>query len=220
MRNGIPLRDTAHPSVGDDITVTHSAVLTELLTGGGLIAIEFTRSVPAWLRIRRSRSTAGISTISTGVLAGSSLGWIVVAVLAHSPAAAVATVVWLVFHLLLWREVALLKPEMAHRIAVAATASLIILGLIALIGILVGHIQESLGLAIGIATAAYSLPALVAGMTSRTTRGLSVISLAVNSLEGAIYLVAGLGYGGIAPVAPVILGYVIFGSAALLSNGP
>ena len=200
--------------------MTHSVVFTELLSGGGLIALEFTRSVPAWLRIRRSRSTAGISAISTGVLAGSSLGWITVAVLAHSPAAAVATVVWLVFHLLLWREVALLKPEIVRRIAVAAMVSLSTLGLFAIMGMLLDNMQESLGIAIGIATAAYSLSALVTGKTSRTTSGLSVISLAVNSFEGVIYLLAGVGYGGIAPVGPVILGYVIFGSAALLSNGP
>jgi hypothetical protein len=66
----------------------------------------------------------------------------------------------------------------------------------------------------------YSLPALVSGMTSATTSGLSVTALSINVAEGAIYLVAGLGLGGIAAVGHPIAAYVVFGAVMLSSTVP
>jgi hypothetical protein len=54
--------------------------------------------------VRRLGTVAGVSLVATGVLAGSATGWIAVAVLTSSWPALVATVAWLVFHLLLCRE--------------------------------------------------------------------------------------------------------------------
>lgn len=76
------------------------------------------------------------------------------------------------------------------------------------------------GLAIGATTVAYSLPALVTGMTSPSTSGLSLSALVVNSLEGAVYAAGGLGLGGVAPAGQVVLGYVLAGGAALPANIP
>jgi hypothetical protein len=191
-----------------------------VLSGAVLILIELARSVPAWLRVRRTGSADGVSAMSVGILAGTGPGWIAVAVMADSPAAAIATVVWLVFHLMLWHAVSGAAPRTARPIAVAAVLSLVMTGLVALVGYVFGHLQEALGVAIAFASAAYSIPALFSGMTSVTTAGLSIISLSVNSMEGAIYLIAGAGYGGISPAGHIVLGYIFFGGIALLSNVP
>jgi hypothetical protein len=197
-----------------------NATSAMLITGAALILIELARSVPAWLRVRRTGSSDGVSPTSVAVLAGTSIGWIAVAVLADSVAAAVATTVWLCFHLLLWREIARVTPSVALVIARWAAASFIATLIVAIIGMVTGHLAEALGLAIAAASAAYSIPALFAGITSKTTSGLSMVSLLVNSVEGAIYLTGGLGLGGISPAGHFVLGYIFFGATALLSNGP
>jgi uncharacterized protein with PQ loop repeat len=191
-----------------------------LLAGLALTAIELGRSVPAWLRVREAKSGDGISPVSIGVLAGTGAAWIAVAVLADSVAAAVATVVWLVFHIMLWREVTRFEPSMNRTIACTASVSLVATGFVAFIGHLTGHLNAALGAEIVAATVSYSVPALFRGMRSRTTAGLSLISLLVNSIEGAIYLVAGVGLGGITPPGKTVPTYALFGGIALASNIP
>lgn len=200
--------------------MTTTALLGALVTGGLLVAIELARSVPAWLRVRRARSAAGVSAISIGVLAGTSLGWVAVAILTHAIAAAVATVLWLIFHMLLLKEVVALDRGVGKRITVTASISLGCVAIATAIGLAVGDVTTALGIAIGAASAAYSLPALVTGLRSRSTAGLSIASLSTNAVEGAIYLVAGLGWGGIAPPGRYIVAYLLFGGLALTSNVP
>lgn len=196
------------------------AELLMLLSGTALVAIEVARSVPAWLRVRRTRSSDGISPVSVGVLAGTGFGWIAVAVLTGSPAAVIANVTWLVFHFLLWRDVARVDPSMRRPIAVTALASLLATAFIAIVGQTTGHMETALGGALVAASAFYSLPALYRGMRSPTTAGLSLVSLAVNSVEGAIYFVAGVGLGGITQRGETVLAYAFFGGLAVLSNVP
>lgn len=191
-----------------------------LTAGVVLIAIELIRSVPAWRRVRTTRRCDGVSPISVGVLAGTSVAWIAVAVLADSPAAAIATGVWTIFHFLLLREVVRVKPATTRPIAISTVLSLAAMIVVAVIGIAAGSLVTALGIAIGIAAAGYSVPALVAGMTSKSTAGLSLIALSTNSLEGAIYFVGGIGLGGIAPSGTHVIGYTFFGAVALLSNVP
>lgn len=196
------------------------AELLMLLSGAALVAIEVARSVPAWLRVKRTRSGDGISPVSMGVLAGTGPGWIAVAVLAKSPAAVIATVTWLVFHVLLWRDVSRAEPSMRRTTSVTALLSLVATGLVAVAGQVAGHLESALGLASVAASAAYSLPALYRGMKSPTTNGLSLVSLTVNSIEGAIYFVAGVGLGGITRYGDSVLAYAFFGGLALVSNLP
>lgn len=191
-----------------------------VLAGTALVATELMRSVPAWLRVRRTRSSDGLSPISMGVLAGTGVGWIAVAVLAESIAAVIATLVWLVFHFLLWREVSKTSAPMTRTIAMTAALSLAGTALVALVGFLLGHAETAIGLTIVAASALYSLPALYRGMRSRSTTGLSVVSLFVNSIEGAIYFIAGIGLGGITETGKVVLAYAFFGGLALVSNVP
>jgi uncharacterized protein with PQ loop repeat len=196
------------------------AQLLMVFSGAALVTIEVARSVPAWLRVRRTRSSDGISPVSVGVLAGTGLGWIAVAVLTGSLAAVIANVTWLIFHFMLWREVARVDPSMRRPIAVTALVSLVVTAVVAIVGELDGRMETALGAALVAASAFYSLPALYRGMTSPTTAGLSLVSLAVNSVEGAIYFVAGIGLGGITRSGETVLAYAFFGGLAVLSNIP
>jgi len=195
-------------------------LLPMLVAGVALIAIELARSVPAWLRVRRTRRCDGISPVSVGVLAGTSVGWVVVAMMADSPAAAVATVLWLVFHLLFLREVVQVRPAATRVIVHTTVLSLLGMAAVAVVGAVSGDIMTALGLAIMFASAAYSLPALISGMISKSTAGLSMVSLTVNAVEGTIYFVAGMGLGGIAPSGSYIVAYLSFGGISLISNVP
>jgi hypothetical protein len=200
--------------------MSSTELLAMLLTGGALVGIELARSVPAWLRVRRTRRSDGISPVSVGVLAGTSPGWIAVAVIVDSPAAAIATALWLIFHLMLLREVARISPSTVRAIAYTASLSAVGVAAAAIVGLAVGDVARALGISIGFAAAAYSIPALVRGMRSESTAGLSLVSLSTNALEGAIYFVAGLGLGGIAPRGEFITAYLLFGGLALSSNLP
>ena len=191
-----------------------------ILTGTILIGIELLRSVPAWLRVRQSKRTDGISAMSTGVLAGTSPGWIAVAILAGSPGAALANTIWLVFHLLLLHEVVRAGPGTARTIGRATALGFLGVVVAGAVGAAVGDPASALGIAIGIAAAAYTIPALVRGMRSPSTAGLSLVSLSTNTVEGSIYLVAGAGLGGIAPAGTPIAAYLLFGGLAVLSNLP
>src|SRR5690349_19799678 len=126
-----------------------------VLSGAVLILIELARSVPAWLRVRRTKSADGLSALSVGVLAGTGPGWIAVAVTAHSPAAAIATVLWLSFHLMLWREVARVAPSSARTIAWSSALSFVGTAVVAAIGYAVGHLQGALGVTVAVASGAY-----------------------------------------------------------------
>jgi hypothetical protein len=197
-----------------------AALWLGLATGVGLVGIELARSVPAWLRVRRRRDLGGVSPVSTGVLAGSATGWMAVAVLTSSWPALVAISVWLVFHLLLCREIGRVDRPAARRVVASAGWTQLAVVVVGAIGTVLGRPAEALGVAIGATTVAYSLPALVAGLTSASTAGLSLPAITVNALEGAVYAAAGLGLGGVSPPGQPVLGYVIAGGAALLANVP
>jgi hypothetical protein len=148
------------------------------------------------------------------------MGWVAVAVMADSVAAAVATILWLALHFVLLQEVVRVSPTTKRPIAYATALSLIAMAVAAATGAVLGDTATALGITIVVASAAYSLPALVWGMISKSTAGLSLISLSVNAVEGAIYFAAGVGLGGIAPNGHSIKAYVGFGGVALVSNVP
>jgi hypothetical protein len=89
-----------------------------------------------------------------------------------------------------------------------------------LVGLFLGTALDTLGIFIAVSTLAYSLPALWEGMRSTSTAGLSLLALAVNTVEAAIYFVGGIGGGGIVPAGQVVPGYIFFGAIAALSNFP
>lgn len=185
-----------------------------------LVLIEILRSYPAWMQVRRNGSADGISVLSTGVLAGTGPGWIALAVLSSSPAAAIATCVWMIFHILLCWEIAKARPDLVRRILFFTGISLLVLLVTAATGWSLNNLAESLGVFIAVSTAAFSLPALWAGMKSQSTAGLSILALTVNSVEALIYFIGGVGGGGIVPAGQVVYGYVFFGVIAVACNIP
>lgn len=198
----------------------NNTIALMLATGFVLVFIEVLRSFPAWMRVRKTRSAEGISALSTGILAGTGPGWVALAVIESSPAAAVATCVWLVFHILLCREITTVRPDLARRIILFTGISFSALVVTALIGASFGVLGEAVGVFIATATAAFSLPALWAGMRSVSTSGLSALALSVNTAEALIYFVGGLGCGGIVAAGNIVPGYILFGAIAMLCNIP
>jgi hypothetical protein len=62
--------------------------------------------VPALLRVQRTGASDGVSGLSLGVLAGTGLGWLALAVLVQSWWVLAANSLWIVIHAFLCREVA------------------------------------------------------------------------------------------------------------------
>lgn len=191
-----------------------------VLSAALLLTIELLRSVPAWWRVRTQHSAAGLSPVSLGVLAGTGAGWLTVALLVHSLPALLATALWLVFHLLLCAVTVRAARATVRPLLLSAALSLLATALSALLGAALGSVTDALGLLLAGATVAYSLPALLAGLRSETTAGLSVLALSANSVEGGLYLIAGVGFGGIAPAGTATLAYRLFGTLALCTNAP
>ncbi|WP_062318082.1 hypothetical protein [Demequina maris] len=187
-----------------------------LATGAALIAVELARAVPAWLRVRRTGRVSGLSAVSLGVLLGSVPAWLAVAVLAQAWGVLVATLVWAFFHSRLCREAVRIDPGFRAVIPRAAAATLAGLALIGIVGEAVGLLRVSIGMSLVAVTAAYSLPALWSGMRAADVAGISVLATAVSALEGAIYVVVGMGWTGTA----VIPSYLAFGALAIATNVP
>lgn len=190
-----------------------------ILTGLGLIAIELARSVPAIFQVRKTKSSEGLSPSSLGVLAGTGLGWITLAVIVNSPWVLAANVLWIVLHIILCIEVARIDPGKRKRIFNA--------GLVTAVGILfltfrleqLMPFADALGLLLAIAMVVYAIPATFAGLTSESTRGLSAISLSVNGIEGVIYLCSGMGWIALSDSKGPVWGFVLFGVVSIVSNG-
>lgn len=193
--------------------------LLSILAGLGLLAVEVTRSVPAILQVKKTRSSDGLSPASLGVLAGTGLGWIVLAILVGSPWVLLANVLWITLHVILCREVSRTDPQ-KHRgivessIVSAAVFALVVFGVQFLI-----PLQDALGLLLAAAMVFYAVPATYAGLTSVSTRGLSLLSLSVNAVEGVIYFCSGTGWLNMNRHDGPVWGFILFGMISILSNG-
>lgn len=191
-----------------------------LLAAVGLLLVELLKSVPANLRVHRTGSAAGYSDASLGILLGVAPAWIALGVLSHAPAVTVACVVWTVLHLALCVQVSVVRPSGALRLWSCAAATWLLLVVVVLVGARFTDVATSLGATIALSTLLYGWPALVAGTTSPSTEGLSVISLGLKTAEGFIYLVAGLGVGLLAPAGHFVLGFFAYGVLAIGFNAP
>lgn len=190
-----------------------------ILAGLGLLAIEVIRSVPAILQIRKTQSSDGISPSSLGVLAGTGLGWIVLAILVGSPWVLLANVLWIVLHVILCLEVSRIDPQKRRGIISSSLLSAGIFAAATFVTQLLIPLQEALGLLLAAAMIFYAVPATYAGLTSVSTRGLSLLSLSVNAIEGIIYLCSGFGWLHMNSHEGIVWGFVLFGGISILSNG-
>jgi uncharacterized protein with PQ loop repeat len=190
-----------------------------IIAGISLILIELIRSIPAYQRVKKTKTSDGISGSSLGVLAGMGLSWIFLAFLIHSWWILAANVIWLVIHLMLCREVAAVNPQKKKQII---TTTLICAGILLITGIIstiIGQLQPALNIIVALTALFYGLPALYEGLKSATTQGLSLISLSVNSIEGLIYLLAGIGILTLSTAQTPITGFIFFGAVSIICNG-
>jgi uncharacterized protein with PQ loop repeat len=193
--------------------------LVGILTGLGLISIELIRSVPALLQVRKTKSSEGLSPSSLGVLAGTGLGWIVLAVIVNSPWVLAANVLWIVLHVMLCIEVARIDQSKLKRMCTLGFLTAVGVFLLTFLIERLVSFQDALGILLAIAMVVYAIPATLAGITSKTTRGLSVTSLSVNACEGFIYLCSGMGWVILSDSKDPVWGFILFGVVSIVSNG-
>ncbi|RKS79936.1 hypothetical protein CLV35_0353 [Motilibacter peucedani] len=205
--------------VGATTHAAAAAATASVSAGALLVTLELTRSIPAWMRPRRTRCRQGISDTTIGLLAGSGPGWIVLAATTHATPAAAASSVWFVLHLALWREVHRIDPRCLKPTLSAAAASGATVAAAWAAGAAVHHAAMVTGGAIGAITLACTALAVKAAFRAPTTTGLSATALAVGTLEGAVYLAGGAGLGGVLPAGTLSVGYLLFGLMALATNG-
>ena len=185
--------------------------------GVALILVEAGRSLPALWRVWKHRSSDGVSPESLGVLAGTGLGWPVMAVLIGAWWVLAANILWLILHLTWCALVAWSSP--AKRVRMVRSAALAAVALAVAVVILNTRMgtADSLGLALGASAVLFCAPVLIEAMTSSTTRGLSIWTLAVNTCEGAIYLAAGIGLLAVSERETSVAGYTFFGVVSVIA---
>lgn len=190
-----------------------------IIAGLALVCIELARSLPAYSRVRRAGSSDGISASSLGILAGTGLAWIFLAVAVDAWWILTANILWFAIHMMLCCEVSKVDPSKRTKLVVSTVSSVLVLGISVLIASLFVPLLDALSVMLGISVIFYAAPALYEGMISKTTRGLSLLALSVNSLEGGIYLLAGFSVIHLAANDSPVLGFIIFGAVSTLSNG-
>ncbi|RKR12758.1 hypothetical protein [Arthrobacter oryzae] len=195
------------------------AEVSAALAGMVLIAVELIRSVPALLRVRRTGASDGVSGMSLGVLAGTGLGWVSLAAIVHSWWVLAANVLWIVIHAFLCREVARTEARKRREILLAGVGSAVVLALATIGARFFIPVEEALGLTLGVSTLFYAVPAAYEGLASASTRGLSLLSLGVNTVEGSIYFLAGIAVLRIAEAGDPVFGFAFFGVVSIASNG-
>ena len=189
------------------------------LAGLALIAVELIRSVPALRRVQRTGTSDGVSGLSLGVLAGTGLGWLALAVIVQSWWVLAANMLWIAIHAVLCREVARTAARKRREIVLAGTGSAAALALATIGAGLFMPVRDALGIMLGVSTLFYAIPAAYEGLASASTRGLSLVSLGVNTLEGTIYFLAGIAVLRIAEAADPVFGFAFFGVVSIASNG-
>lgn len=190
-----------------------------ILAGLLLIIIELIRSIPAYLRVKNTGSSDGVSAASLGVLAGTGVAWVVLAISVSAWWILAANVLWLTIHLMLCWEVCRIDQIKRKKFISSTMASVIVFAVAMLVAAFFVPIRESLSIMLGLSALFYAVPAVYEVMISKTTRGLSMIALSVNAIEGLVYLLAGFSIVNLASADSPVLGFIFFGVIAVLSNG-
>ena len=193
--------------------------MSAALAGLVLIAVELIRSIPALLRVQRTGTSDGVSGMSLGVLAGTGLGWLALAVIVQSWWVLAANILWIVIHAFLCRAVARTETRKRREIVLAGVGSAAVLALATIGARFFMPVQDALGLMLGVSTLFYAIPAAYEGLASASTRGLSLLSLGVNTVEGSIYFLAGIAVLRIAEAGDPVFGFAFFGVVSIASNG-
>jgi hypothetical protein len=130
-----------------------------------------------------------------------------------------ANALWIALHVILCLEVSRIDLQKRRGIISSSLLSAGIFAAATFVTQLLIPLQEALGLLLAGAMIFYAIPATYAGLTSASTRGLSLLSLSVNAIEGIIYLCSGFGWLNMNSHDGIIWGFVLFGVISILSNG-
>lgn len=176
-----------------------------------LVALEVGRNLPAPLKVRKSRSSQGVSPVSSGVLLVAAFVWLFYAVASHAVAAIFASVALLV--VVGWWMVELLRAGMQKKPFWLAFSS----GTLVLCGVaLIDHFNnlEASGLAIMTVAVGlgFGIPRLWVGLSSKSLAGMSGLYLALNLVDATAFGVYGYLIGA--------WGYVAFGFIQIATSGP
>ena len=194
----------------------------ELVFAAILVVIQVTFAWNSIQRIRKTRSAEGQSLIGQSLYFGTIPGWITLAVLAGSPTFMISYTVWsigmcgIMFYILTHHS----NPHRWRVFSTAASCSLLGSFGIGLVWSRYGDFIDGLGVATNLIDLAYVLPALVAGLTSKTTLGLSPVALSMVVLSAILHLLAGAGIGFLVPHNDVVIGLLLFGVIALTHSVP
>ena len=161
----------------------------------------------------------GVSGTSLGILAGTGVAWLVLAILVQSWWVLAANGIWIAIHVLLCREVSRSSIDKERKILFSAIISTVVFSIVTFAAQFFMPLPDAIGLVLGVSTLFYAVPAVREGLTSVSTQGLSLLSLGVNTIEGGLYLLAGTAILPLAGVTGPILGFVFFGIVSLISNG-
>ena len=115
------------------------------LAGLALIIVELIRSVPALRRVQRTGTSDGVSGLSLGVLAGTGLGWLALAVVVQSWWVLAANILWIVIHAVLCREVARTAARKRREIVLAGAGSAVVLALATIAARFFMPVEDALG---------------------------------------------------------------------------
>lgn len=190
-----------------------------LFSGLLLVVIELIRSIPAYLRVKNTGSSDGVSAASLGVLAGTGVAWIILALSVNAWWVLTANVLWLTIHVMLCWEVCRIDRIKSKKFISSTLIAVIVFAVAVAIASFYVPVKESLSIMLGLSALFYAVPAVYEGMISKTTRGLSMIALSVNGIEGLVYLLAGFSIVNLASADSPVLGFIFFGVIAVLSNG-
>jgi hypothetical protein len=177
----------------------------------GLTALELVRNVPAPLKVRRTGSTAGLSSFSMGVLVLVGVMWLVYAMWVGAVAAIVSS--FCVAVVLGWWCFEMWKAGANKRKIITGTGvGAIILGAVATVSVLADWGSTGVGVLLVVSGVAFGVPRLVVGLRADSLTGVSGWYLALNLADALIFGMYGWHVGA--------WGYVGFGVVQLCTSGP
>ena len=194
----------------------------ELVFAAILVVIQVTFAWNSVQRIRKTRSTEGQSLIGQSLYFGTIPGWMVLSVLADSPTFIVSYGTWSVGMAAIMFYLLKHHPDPRKMRVFSLTFMLSFVGSFTLAfgWAFYGEFIDGLGVATNLIDLAFVFPALAAGLTAKTTTGLSPVALSMVVLSASLHLFAGAGIGFLVPHDDVVIGFILFGAIALTHAVP
>ncbi|TXG75816.1 hypothetical protein E6Q11_06550 [Candidatus Dojkabacteria bacterium] len=182
-----------------------------LLVTGLLVFTQALYATARYLRIKSAKSVEGYSGYAVGINLGLIVPWMLLPFITKGWGFLIAYGVWsageLVILTLVWKYGVSLRKQILG----AAIFSLGAFSLLIVIGVKVNNLATTLGVGLTVADLFYGVPFLLAGLSSKTTKGISLIALGLSLFSFAVHIYSGLGLGLLAPKGEIIWGFLLWG---------